>query len=230
MQLNKYIDHTVLKPTTTLEDIKNLCMEAVEYDFAAVCVPPPFVKVAKTFTSSTTTKVATVIGFPFGYSAIEAKLAELVLAIVDEADEVDMVANLLAIRNKDWDYIEKEINNIMAVIRNQPKKVVLKVIIESGILLEEEIIKCCEIYAKYGVDYVKTSTGYAEKGASVEAVKLMRAHLPQNIQIKASGGVRTFAFAQELIAAGATRLGTSSGVALMKEAKGEATTSATGAY
>ncbi|SFW47986.1 deoxyribose-phosphate aldolase [Chitinophaga sancti] len=230
MQLNKYIDHTVLKPTTTLEDIKNLCMEAVEYDFAAVCVPPPFVKVAKTFTSSTSTKVATVIGFPFGYSAIEAKLAELVLAIVDEADEVDMVANLLAIRNKDWDYIEKEINNIMAVIRNQPKKVVLKVIIESGILLEEEIIKCCEIYAKYGVDYVKTSTGYAEKGASVEAVKLMRAHLPQNIQIKASGGVRTFTFAQELIAAGATRLGTSSGVALMKEAKGEATTGATGAY
>ncbi|WP_343672768.1 deoxyribose-phosphate aldolase [Chitinophaga sp.] len=230
MQLNKYIDHTVLKPTTTLEDIKNLCMEAVEYDFAAVCVPPPFVKVAKTFTSSTTTKVATVIGFPFGYSAIEAKLAELVLAIVDEADEVDMVANLLAIRNKDWDYIEKEINNIMAVIRNQPRKVVLKVIIESGILLEEEIIKCCEIYAKYGVDYVKTSTGYAEKGATVEAVKLMRAHLPQNIQIKASGGVRTFAFAQELIAAGATRLGTSSGVALMKEAKGEATTGTTGAY
>lgn len=230
MQLNKYIDHTVLKPTTTLEDIKNLCMEAVEYDFAAVCVPPPFVKLAKTFTSSTPTKVATVIGFPFGYSAIEAKLAELVLAIVDGADEVDMVANLLAIRNKDWDYIEKEINNIMAVIRSQQHKVVLKVIIESGILLEEEIIKCCEIYAKYGVDYVKTSTGYAEKGASVEAVKLMRAHLPQNIQIKASGGVRTFAFAQELIAAGATRLGTSSGVALMKEAKGEATTGATGAY
>lgn len=230
MQLNKYIDHTVLKPTTTLEDIKNLCMEAVEYDFAAVCVPPPFVKVAKTFTSSTTTKVATVIGFPFGYSAIEAKLAELVLAIVDETDEIDMVANLLAIRNKDWDYIEKEINNIMAVIRNQPRKVVLKVIIESGILLEEEIIRCCEIYAKYGVDYVKTSTGYAEKGASVESVKLMRAHLPQNIQIKASGGVRTFAFAQELIAAGATRLGTSSGVALMKEAKGEATNGAAGTY
>lgn len=230
MQLNKYIDHTVLKPTTTLEDIKNLCMEAVEYDFAAVCVPPPFVKLAKTFISSTTTKVATVIGFPFGYSAIEAKLAELVLAIVDGADEVDMVANLLAIRNKDWDYIEKEINNIMAVIRSQQHKVILKVIIESGILLEEEIIKCCEIYAKYGVDYVKTSTGYAEKGASVEAVKLMRAHLPQNIQIKASGGVRTFAFAQELIAAGATRLGTSSGVALMKEAKGEAITGTTGAY
>jgi deoxyribose-phosphate aldolase len=230
MQLNKYIDHTVLKPTTTLEDIKNLCMEAVEYDFAAVCVPPPFVKLAKQFTSSTTTKVATVIGFPFGYSAIEAKLAELVLALVDEADEIDMVANLIAIRNKDWDYIEKEINNIIHVIRNQPKKIILKVIIESGILLEEEIIKCCEIYAKYGVDYVKTSTGYAEKGATVEAVKLMRAHLPQNIQIKASGGVRTFAFAQELLAAGATRLGTSSGVALMKEAKGEQTTGTTGSY
>jgi deoxyribose-phosphate aldolase len=230
MQLNKYIDHTILKPTTTLEDIKNLCMEAVEYDFAAVCIPPPFVKLAKQFTSSTTTKVATVIGFPFGYSPIEAKVAELILALVDEADEIDMVANLIAIRNKDWDYIEKEINTIINIIRNQPKKIILKVIIESGILLEEEIIKCCEIYTKYGVDYVKTSTGYAEKGATIEAVKIMRAHLPQNIQIKASGGVRTFAFAQELIAAGATRLGTSSGVALMKEAKGEQTSGTTGSY
>ena len=146
MQLNKYIDHTVLKPTTTLEDIKNLCMEAVEYDFAAVCIPPPFVKMAKTFTSGTDIKVATVIGFPFGYSAIEAKLAELVLAVVDQVDEVDMVANILAIRNKDWEYLEREIDTIMRMIKSQERKIVLKVIIESGILLEEEIIRCCEIY------------------------------------------------------------------------------------
>lgn len=216
MQLNKYIDHTILKPTTTLEDIKTLCMEAVEYNFAAVCVPPPFVKLAKTFVGSTAVKVATVTGFPFGYSAIEAKVAETVLAIVDGADEIDMVANILAIRNKDWDYVEKEIATIMAIIRNHSK--VIKVIIESGILLDEEIIRCCELYAKYQVDFVKTSTGYAEKGATVAAVQLMRAHLPANIQIKASGGIRTFTFAQELIAAGATRLGSSSGVALMKEA------------
>lgn len=216
MKLNRYIDHTVLKPTTTLEDIKKLCMEAVEYDFAAVCVPPPFVKLAKTFVGNTSTKVATVIGFPFGYSAIEAKVAESVLSIIDEADELDMVANILAIRNGDWGYVEKEIGTIMPLIRN--KKKLIKVIIESGILLEEEIIKCCELYAKYGVDFVKTSTGYAEKGASVEAVALMRKHLPANIQIKASGGIRTFAFAQELITAGATRIGASASVEIMKQA------------
>lgn len=217
MKLNRYIDHTVLKPTTTLEDIKNLCMEAVEYDFAAVCIPPPFVKLAKTFVGNTTTKVATVIGFPFGYSAIEAKVAESVLSIIDEADELDMVANILAIRNGDWGYVEKEIATVMPLIRNKQK--VIKVIIESGILLEEEIIKCCELYAKHGVDFVKTSTGYAEKGASVEAVALMRKHLPAKIQIKASGGIRTFTFAQELIAAGATRIGASASVEIMKQAK-----------
>jgi deoxyribose-phosphate aldolase len=216
MKLNRYIDHTVLKPTTTLEDIKKLCMEAVEYDFAAVCVPPPFVKLAKTFVGNTNTKVATVIGFPFGYSAIEAKVAESVLSIIDEADELDMVANILAIRNGDWAYVEKEIGTVMPLVRN--KKKLIKVIIESGILLEEEIIKCCELYAKYGVDFVKTSTGYAEKGASVEAVALMRKHLPANIQIKASGGIRTFAFAQELITAGATRIGASASVEIMKQA------------
>ncbi|GAA0526384.1 deoxyribose-phosphate aldolase [Chitinophaga japonensis] len=215
MQINRYIDHTILKPTTTLDDIKTLCMEAVEYDFAAVCVPPPFVQLARTFTGSTSVKVATVVGFPFGYSAIEAKVAETVLAIVDGADELDMVANLIAIRNQDWDYLEKEIATILPLIRNKQK--VIKVIIESGILLEEEIIKCCELYGRYAVDFVKTSTGYAEKGATVAAVQLMRQHLPPNVQIKASGGIRNFAFARELVAAGANRLGCSSSVAIMKE-------------
>ncbi|MGX5820749.1 deoxyribose-phosphate aldolase [Chitinophaga lutea] len=216
MKLNRYIDHTILKPVTTLDDVKKLCMEAVEYDFAAVCVPPPFVRIAKTFVGATNTKVATVTGFPFGYSAIEAKVAETVLAIIDEADEIDMVANLLAIRNGDWDYVEKEIRTILPLIRNKQR--VLKVIIESGILLEEEIIRCCKLYGQYGVDYVKTSTGYAEKGATVEAVKLMRQSLPSNVKIKASGGIRTFAFAEELIAAGADRIGASASVAIMREA------------
>lgn len=216
MNINRYIDHTVLKPLTTVEDIKNLCIQAVEYDFAAVCVPPPFVKLAKTFTGSTNTKVATVTGFPFGYSAIEAKVAESVLAIIDEADELDMVANLIAIRGGDWGYLEKEIATIMPIVRNKQR--VIKVIIESGILLEEEIVKCCELYSRYGVDFVKTSTGYAEKGASVEAVALMRKHLPANIQIKASGGIRTFAFARELINAGASRIGASASVEIMQQA------------
>ncbi|NLR61748.1 deoxyribose-phosphate aldolase [Chitinophaga polysaccharea] len=217
MEINRYIDHTVLKPTTTLEDIKKLCMECVEYDFVAACVPPLYVKLAKTFLGSTNTKVATVIGFPFGYSAIEAKVAETVLAIVDGADELDLVINISAIKNNDWEFLEKEIANIMYIIRE--KKKVIKVIIESGILLEEEIVKCCRLYSKYGVDFMKTSTGYAEKGATVDAVKLMRANLPANIQIKASGGIRTFAFAKELVEAGATRIGASASVSIMKESK-----------
>lgn len=217
MNINKYIDHTVLKPTTTLEDIKQLCMECVEYDFAAACVPPLYVKLAKQFLGATNTKVATVIGFPFGYSAIEAKVAETVLAIVDGADELDLVINISAIKNKDWEYLEKEIANIMYIIRE--KKKVIKIIIESGILLEEEIVKCCQLYAQYGVDFMKTSTGYAERGATLEAVRLMRANLPANIQIKASGGIRTFVFAKELIEAGATRIGASASVNIVKESK-----------
>lgn len=217
MEINRYIDHTVLKPTTTLEDVKQLCMECVEYDFAAACVPPLYVKLAKQFLGATNTKIATVIGFPFGYSAIEAKVAETVLAIVDGADELDVVINISAVKNKDWEYLEKEIANIMYLVREKQK--VIKIIIESGILLEEEIVQCCQLYAKYGVDFMKTSTGYAERGATVEAVKLMRANLPANIQIKASGGIRTFAFAKELIAAGATRIGASASVNIVKESK-----------
>ncbi|MCK7557766.1 deoxyribose-phosphate aldolase [Chitinophaga sedimenti] len=216
MNINSYIDHTVLKPVTTLADIKKICMEAVEYGFAAVCIPPPFVKIAADMMSSTHIKVATVTGFPFGYSAIEAKVAETVLAIIDGAHEIDMVANLLAIRNGDWAYLEKEISTILPLVRSKGK--VLKVIIESGILLEEEILKCCEIYGRYGVDFVKTSTGYAEKGASVEAVKLMRANLPANIKIKASGGIKTYEFAKALIDAGADRLGCSASVDIVKQA------------
>ncbi|HEY8956464.1 deoxyribose-phosphate aldolase [Chitinophaga sp.] len=217
MEINRYIDHTVLKPTTTLEDVKQLCMQCVEYDFAAACVPPLYVKLAKQFLGATNTKIATVIGFPFGYSAIEAKVAETVLAIVDGADELDVVINISAVKNKDWEFLEKEIANIMYLVREKQK--VIKIIIESGILLEEEIVQCCQLYAKYGVDFMKTSTGYAERGATVEAVKLMRANLPANIQIKASGGIRTFALAKELIAAGATRIGASASVSIVKESK-----------
>jgi deoxyribose-phosphate aldolase len=140
-----------------------------------------------------------------------------VLAFVDGADELDLVINISAIKNNDWEYLDKEIAHIMYIIRE--KKKVIKIIIESGILLEEEIVKCCQLYAKYGVDFMKTSTGYAERGATLEAVRLMRANLPANIQIKASGGIRTFVFAKELIDAGATRIGASASVNIVKESK-----------
>ncbi len=171
MTIAKYIDHTILKPTTTLADVEKICNEAKQYGFAAVCVPPLFVKKAKEILNDSKVKVATVIGFPFGYSAIEAKVAEIVLAIIDGADELDMVINISAIKNNDWQFLANEINTILPIIKSRNK--VLKVIIESGILTEEEIIKCCDIYGAAGVDYVKTSTGYAEKGASVHAVQLI---------------------------------------------------------
>ena len=216
MNINSYIDHTVLKPTTTLQDVEQLCQEAIQYQFAAVCVPPLFVKKATALVAGTGLKVATVIGFPFGYSAIEAKVAETVLAIVDGADELDLVINISAIKNKDWQFLANEINTILPIVRN--KKKVIKIIIESGILTDEEIITCCDLYGAAGVDFMKTSTGYAATGATVAAVALIRKHLANAIQIKASGGIKNYTFAKALIKAGATRLGCSSSIQIVEEA------------
>lgn len=219
MPINKYIDHTILKPTCLVSDIEKLCAEAKQYDFAAVCVPPNFVKLAKEQVAGSDVKVATVIGFPFGYSATEAKIAEIILAMVDGADELDVVANISAIKNADWAAIADEINHIMPIIRSKGKAV--KIIIESGVLTNDEIIKCCDIYGIAGIDFLKTSTGYAEKGASVEAVQLFRKHLPEAVNIKASGGIRDYASAKQMIDAGATRIGCSAGVAIVTGANTE---------
>jgi deoxyribose-phosphate aldolase len=213
MPINKYIDHTILKPTCLISDIEKLCAEAKQYDFAAVCVPPNFVQLAKEQVAGSEVNVATVIGFPFGYSATEAKIAEIILAMVDGADELDVVANISAIKNGDWSAIADEINHILPIIRSKGKAV--KIIIESGVLTNEEIIKCCDIYGIAGIDFLKTSTGYAEKGASVEAVELFRKHLPEAVKIKASGGIRDYATAKQMIDAGATRIGCSAGVSIV---------------
>lgn len=210
-----YIDHTVLKPTTLVSDIEQLCTEAVMYKFAAVCVPPPFVKFAKGLLGDSGVKTATVIGFPFGYSAIEAKVTETLLAIVDGVDELDYVANISAIKNGDWNFVKHEAEVLIPMAHQKEKHI--KVIIESGVLTDEEIIRCCEIYAELGADFVKTSTGYAEKGATLEAVQLMRKTLPSSIKIKASGGIRNYAFARQLVEAGADRIGCSASVAIVKE-------------
>ena len=216
MNIATYIDHTVLKPTTVLADVQKVCAEAVQYGFAAVCIPPLFVKRAKHLLEGLPVKVSTVIGFPFGYSAIEAKVAEIVLAIIDGADELDVVINISAIKNNDWQFLASELNTILPIVRNKNKTV--KIIIESGILSEEEIIKCCDLYGAAGVDFMKTSTGYAVKGATLEAVQLMRKHLANNVRIKASGGIKSYAFAKQLIEAGTDRLGCSSSVQILKEA------------
>ncbi len=213
MNICSYIDHTFLKPTAMHADIIKVCEEALQYSFAAVCIPPPFVREAKRLTANSNVKVATVIGFPFGYAAIEAKLAEILLAIADGADELDMVINITALKNNDWQYLANEINTVLPFIHN--KKKVVKIIIESGILTDEEIIKCCTLYGAAGVDFLKTSTGYAEKNATVEAVLLMRKNLSPSIKIKASGGIKTYDFAKQLIDAGAERIGCSASLAIV---------------
>ncbi|WP_118974870.1 deoxyribose-phosphate aldolase [Taibaiella koreensis] len=212
MNIAQYIDHTILKPTTLPADIEKLCDEAIRYRFAAVCVPPHYVALASRLTAGAGVATATVIGFPFGYSCIEAKVAEIHKAIAEGATELDIVINLCALKSGDLDYLSREITACLQPIRLN--RCMVKVIIESGVLTDDEIVACCTLYARHKVDFVKTSTGYAEHGASVHAVQLMRSHLPPEIQIKASGGIRTFAFAQELVAAGATRIGASASVTI----------------
>ncbi|RYZ45978.1 MAG: deoxyribose-phosphate aldolase, partial [Sphingobacteriales bacterium] len=182
MTLAPFIDHTVLKNVTTTADIDRICNEAREYRFAAVCVPPYFVQDAKKLLEGTGVNVATVIGFPFGYHHYNTKLQEARIAIEEGADELDMVMNLSAFKSNDLAYLETEAGVISDLTTAEGK--ILKVIIESGVLTDEEIMKCCELYRHYPVQFLKTSTGYADSGASVAAVKLMRQHLPESIQIK----------------------------------------------
>jgi deoxyribose-phosphate aldolase len=158
-------------------------------------------------------KVATVIGFPFGYSVVTAKLAEVKQAIIDGAEELDVVINLISLKAGEWAFLHAEMEPLAEWVHSKRK--IIKVIIESGVLTDEEIIRCCEVYSQVGVDFLKTSTGYAEKGATVEAVRLMRSHLPPGIRIKASGGIRTHVLAQQLIDAGADRLGCSASVEIV---------------
>jgi deoxyribose-phosphate aldolase len=215
MNIAGYIDHTILKPVTVMGDVRKLCSEALEYDFAAVCVPPPFVKASKNILAATKVRVATVIGFPFGYSVARAKLAEVQQAIQDGADELDIVINLTALKSGSWNYLESEMELLVEPIHEKGN--IAKVIVESGLLTDDEILRCCEIYSRLNVDFLKTSTGYAETGATLHAVQLMRANLPSTVKIKASGGIRTYEAAMEYIAAGADRIGCSAGVAIMKQ-------------
>lgn len=198
-----------------------MCNEAMQYGFAAVCVPPPLARNARIALKDSVVKIATVIGFPFGYSIARSKIFEVSQAIDDGADELDVVINLVALKNGVWQYLETEIKHIVEAAHKAGR--LLKVIIETGVLTDDEIIRCCEIYAQAGADFLKTSTGYAEKGATVEAVQLMRAHLPSHIKIKASGGIRTYDFAMKLIEAGADRLGCSASVAIVTGESGAST-------
>ncbi len=212
--LNKLIEHTLLKQDATTDDVKTLCDEAIAHKFFAVCVPPYYVEQASKLLDKTSVKIVTVVGFPLGYSLTSIKVEEAKKAIEKGADEIDMVINLAAFRNKEYNYIKNEIDSVATIARMNNK--LMKVIIESGSLTDEEIVKACELAVDGGADFVKTSTGFNGTGAQVEHVKLMRANLPEKIKIKASGGIKERAFALDLAKAGADRIGASASVNLME--------------
>ena len=211
MNLNSYIDHTNLSKVATAEDIIKLCEEAKAYHFATVCVPPYYVKAVSEYLKGSTVEVCTVVGFPNGYSTKEVKVYEAIDAIQNGANEIDMVININALKNKDYDYVKDEIEHVRDSIDGK----VLKVIIETCLLTDEEIIKMTEICNETFVNFIKTSTGFDKEGATVEVVKLINEHKNEVLEIKASGGIKCEKKALSLIEAGATRIGTSSGVSII---------------
>jgi deoxyribose-phosphate aldolase len=214
MSLNQYIDHTLLSPTATTEQIEKLCQEAIEYKFATVCIPPFYIDTVRKLLLGSDVKICTVVGFPFGYDHVATKIEAIIRAIDAGADELDVVVNLPAVKNGDWDLIESEIDSYTTATKLKNNKV-LKLILETAYLNSEELEILCNLCLKYNVDFAKTSTGYAPKGADVNDVIAMKKILGDAVQIKASGGIKTKKDAKELIMAGATRLGTSSGIKLI---------------
>ena len=213
MNISSMIDHTLLKADATEDMIEKLCKEALEYNFAAVCVNPYYVKKAKKFLNGSNVKVATVIGFPLGANTKEVKAFETKKAIEDGADEIDMVINIGALKNKEYDVVKNDIN---AVVKAANGKAIVKVIIETCLLTKEEKIKACLLSKEAGADYVKTSTGFSTGGATIEDVKLMKETICDAMKIKASGGIRDYETAKAMIEAGASRIGASSSVKIVK--------------
>lgn len=211
--INKFIDHTLLKPTATATDIKNLCKEAIDNDFFAVCVNSCYVELAKKELKNSRVKVCSVVGFPLGAMHTDAKAFEAKLAVDNGADEVDMVINLGLIKSQNWEMVQKDIEMVKNAIGNK----VLKVILETSYLNEEEITKVCEIAVLAQADYLKTSTGFASSGATEEDVRLMKKAVNNQAKIKASGGIRDLSTALTFIKLGVTRIGSSSGVKIINQ-------------
>ena len=211
MELNSYIDHTNLKKDALIEDIEKLCEEAMKYHFASVCVYPYFVKAVSEYLKGSNVEICTVVGFPNGMNTTNVKVYEAIDAIENGATEIDMVINISALKNKEYDYIKNEIEEIRDAIGGKT----LKVIIETCLLTDEEIVKMTEICNDTFVNFIKTSTGFDKEGAKVEDIELINKHKGAVLEIKASGGIRDIENAEAMIKAGATRIGTSSGVKLM---------------
>lgn len=204
-EILKRVDHTLLNQVCTFEEIKKLCDEGIEYNVASVCIPPSYVKRAKEYVKENL-KICTVIGFPNGYSTKETKIFECKDAIKNGADEIDMVVNLGDIKSGEFKAVEEEIKEIKEICGEH----ILKVIVETCFLTEEEKIRLCEVVTNAKADYIKTSTGFGSSGATKEDIILFSKHIGPNVKIKASGGVKNLKIAEEFIKLGADRLGTSS--------------------
>ena len=215
--LASYIDHTLLAQNATKEMIKNLCEEAKENSFCSVCVNSSYVKDASEFLAKSDVKVCSVVGFPLGAMSTKAKAYEAKVAIEDGADEIDMVINVGWLKSKEFEKVKDDI----ALLNSTCKDVVLKVILETALLDEEEIREVCQISKDIGVDFVKTSTGFSTRGASIEDIKIMKDVVGTSIDIKASGGIRDYEKAISMVEAGATRLGVSASIAIVNGAKNQ---------
>ena len=211
-EILKYVDHTLLKQNATWDDIKIICDDGIKYNVASVCIPASFVKQAKEYVGESL-KICTVIGFPNGYSTTKTKVFETENAIQNGADEIDMVINIGDLKSKKYDEILNEINSIKEACKGN----VLKVIIETCLLTDDEKIKMCEIVSKSNADYIKTSTGFSTNGATIEDIKLFKKYMKFGKGIKAAGGISSFEDAENFIKEGATRLGTSRLVKIIKE-------------
>ena len=222
LELAKMIDHTILKANATQSDIEKLCDEAKKYNFASVCVNPYWVPLASDLLKNSTVKVCTVIGFPLGATSSESKAYETEIAILQGADEVDMVINVGAMKNNKTDIVENDILSVVNSARKtgktQNKNIIVKVILETCYLTKDEIKKSCICAKNAGADFVKTSTGFGTGGATVEDVALMRKTVGEELGVKASGGIHSAEEAQAMIDAGASRLGTSATLAIIGEA------------
>lgn len=213
MNYNKYFDHTMLAPQATSTDIDKLIKEAIKYDFKSVCIAPSYIKYAKEQLAKTDVLICTVIGFPLGYNATSVKVYETKIALDHGADEIDMVINIGRFKNKEYEYVLNEIKAIKEVCGNK----VLKVIVETALLTNQEIKTITEIVLKSGADFIKTSTGFSFRGASFEDVEIMKSIAQDKLLIKASGGIKTGEDALKMIRLGASRLGTSKTVQIIEE-------------
>ncbi len=210
-EIVKHIDHTMLKPMADWKSIEQLCKEAITFQTASVCIPSCYIKrVKETFQDKI--NICTVVGFPLGYCNTQAKLAETKQALAEGASEIDMVINICDVKNKDFEKIENEIRALKECCEDK----ILKVIIETCYLTQEEKIKMCQVVTNAGADYIKTSTGFGSGGATMEDVLLMKKYIGPKVKIKAAGGIKSVKDMEEFLAAGCERLGTSSGIALLQ--------------